>query len=276
MRRNPRRHDLVPAHLKHALIRSVEDGLRQNGWTVERAPEARGMSIRLIEKVDKRGKTKSHLVGIKTSQTGAFGFTRDKTDTFWVGLGDPEFIILSCVDDFINPRVAVLHLYDAAHVTSVFSRAYAKERKKKRSHNRKHTTGFFRQMHNFKPLAHPKYFGPAGILANRIEFFELSKYMQLGPGDLSSSIKEFSASRPGRSESKTLLVRSLGIEREKLSLTISKSNDESNSERLDAKSIGAPPANVTGAKSLFSALSRKAKSDIRSTRLQCSRKSAPR
>lgn len=218
-------------------------------------PGDREPSLRLIERVDDRQNTRSHIIAIRTSQNGAVALTRDKTDAFWLGTSRAEFIVVASIDDLKSPSLAILQLFDAAHMNSVFSREYAKERKKKRSFKRKHTTGFFLPSHAFKPLTHPKYFGPSGILPHSWEPVELSKYMQLGPGDLRSSVKELLASRsPSRPDYEAALARSLGINRKKVAISILKNNG--NAAPSDAPSIEAPRA---GSNLLFSDLSPKAR-----------------
>lgn len=255
MKRNPRHHEQVPAHVKRALFRAAEDALTRNGWTVSRAPDARGTSVRRIEKVGSDGKPISHIVGIRTSQNGAVGFTRDKTETFWIGLSDAKFILVSCVDDFENPRLAVLHLYDAARVKTIFSNEYRK--KKKAGEKLKPRTGFFLRMDQLPAIHHLKYFGEWGILKRPEDMIALDDYIELGSGNLRSSIKAIKSVDRSVSEWETLLARSLGVDRKAVSIKIPGRRDQSSVKDADPGRATRTTKGNGGSKLLLASLSSK-------------------
>lgn len=259
MKRNPRHHELVPGHVKHSLLRAAEDALTRNGWRVTRAPEARGSSARRITKESADKRTISHIVCIRTSQNGKVAFTRDKTGTFWIGLSDAKFIIVSCVDDFENPRLAVLHLYDAARVKTVFSNEYRKV--KKAGVKLKPQTGFFLPMDQLPTIDHPKYFGEWGILKRPEDMIALDDYIQLGSGDLRSSIKAIKTIDRSVSEWETLLARSLGVDRKAVSIKIPKRRGQTSVQDADpGRATRTTKGN--GSKLLFASLSSREVKDI--------------
>ena len=167
----------------------------------------------------------SHLVSIRTSQNGTLAFTRDKTETVWLGLSDADFVLVSCVDDFKQPCRAILHLYIAPRLKGIYSREYAN--KKKVGVKLKPETGFFIPLNQLPAITHPEYFGVAGILARPEDTADLAKYIQLGPASLRSFIEQFKTVDRSLSEWETLLARSLGVGRKAVSITIPKHGDQS-------------------------------------------------
>ena len=219
MKRNPRRHNMPPAHVKHALFRAAEEALKKNGWTVSREPKARGTSLRRIEKTGDDGKTISHVIGIRTSQNGSLAFTRDQTETVWVGLSDAKFILVSCVDDFKAPRRAILHLFDGGHLKTIFSSEYAK--RKKAGVRIKPETGFFLPVHQFPPISGAKIFGgKTGILERPEQLVDLATFMQLPPDDVSSAVRKNETDHLTIPEARRRLARSLGVDEKHISIKI--------------------------------------------------------
>ncbi len=198
MKRYPRRHDLHQGQLKRALVSAAEDALKANGWIVSREKHVRGTSVRRIVKatrvmvttrlVDHDGKrliqrgpeteVLSHLIAIRTSQNGVLALSRDRSDTLWVGLSDVNFILVSCVDDLIDPTNAVMHLFEAKAIYSRFSSEYAGHKKKGIKIRPGPPVSL--PLHQIKSLRSEKYIGgETGVLKSAEQSVPLENYLKL-------------------------------------------------------------------------------------------------
>lgn len=99
------------------------EGLKADGWTVERVPGSGKSSIR---KVTKEGIEK--IATIRTSQDTWIAFPRTEDDSAWATLKDADIVVACSVNEKDDPKFAQVHIIDADDMRQRFDRLYAARR----------------------------------------------------------------------------------------------------------------------------------------------------
>lgn len=111
--------------VRRALIAGALAALERDGWKVSR--EKGGVKGR-VRQITKNGKTL--LAAIRTSQDGWIAFPRNLKDTKWMTLSDVDVVVAAAINPE-QPRVGLVHIFEAKELLDRFDRAYAARRKEK-------------------------------------------------------------------------------------------------------------------------------------------------
>ena len=210
MRRHPRVHGLISAHLKRALLQAAFDVVLLKWRSVEQIP-GKGPSIRCLTRKDKStGLDETLLVSFRTSQNGWIAFTRDPSDTFWKALQDVSIVIVSCVEDPRSPRHALVHVFDSWELQERFDRAYRARRNEGAAI--KPGTGVWLSLYDEEANSPVAYVGAGeGLASPPRHKVPLRKYLPSATGKALSSTG--AQSRPGLTipEARRQLALSLGV-----------------------------------------------------------------
>lgn len=109
--------------IRRILVSAALTTLERDGWKVARV---RGGGKGRVRRITKGGK--SLLAAVRTSQIEWIAFPRNDDDTAWVTLSDVDVVVAAVLDDAANPKIAKVHLFDAAELRERFDRAYAARR----------------------------------------------------------------------------------------------------------------------------------------------------
>jgi hypothetical protein len=106
--------------IRVALVNAALATLEKEGWKVARV---RGGGKGRVRRITKG--SKSLLAAIRTSQDEYIAFPRTEDDSEWATLADVDVVVCAAVDDARNPKVAQVHMFEAADLRQRFDRAYA-------------------------------------------------------------------------------------------------------------------------------------------------------
>ena len=109
--------------IRRILVNAALATLEREGWKVAKVRGGGKGRVRRIS----RG-SENLLAAIRTSQDEWIAFPRNDDDDGWVTLSDVDVVVAATVDDPASPKVAKVHLFDAAELRERFDRAYTARR----------------------------------------------------------------------------------------------------------------------------------------------------
>ena len=183
--RHPRLHKLDSVQLKRALLKSAVEALESPHTKVLRRVGS-GPSAYIVSEQNETNVPYDAIepITIRTSQTRWIAFTRDPSDSFWQVLTDAFTVIVSTVDNPLDPSYALVHKFDANDIVARMDRAY--EALKKSGRIIKPGIGVWISLYDREQATPVQYVGAgAGIVSPPIAKVPLKKYFPSGFRDSS-------------------------------------------------------------------------------------------